>query len=142
MARSLASINVGVVGTGFMGVAHTEALRRLGVNVAGVVGSTPERARAKAERANLARVLDGLYDLLADASIDALHVTSSNDAHRKQAGGLLLAGKHVICEKPLALDSNETRSGWPKQDRVVVLKCDPVSMSRRRSHVGLPRWSH
>ena len=108
MTRSLASVNVGIVGTGFMGVAHTEALRRLGVNVVGVVGSTPERAKAKAEWANLPRVFDDLEALLADASIDAVHITSPNDAHADQTRRVLRAGKHVICEKPLALDSNET----------------------------------
>ncbi len=112
MTRSFASINVGIVGTGFMGVAHTEALRRLGVNVVGVVGSTPERARAKAERANLPRVFDDLDALLAEASIDAVHITSPNDAHCEQARCVLRAGKHVICEKPLALDSNETAELW------------------------------
>ena len=75
MANALATINVGVVGTGFMGVAHTEALRRLGVNVVGIVGSTPERARQKAEQANLPRVFDSLDAMLAEPQIHAIHIT-------------------------------------------------------------------
>jgi predicted dehydrogenase len=98
-------ISVGVVGTGFMGVAHTEALRRLGINVAGIVGSTPERARAKAEAANLPRVYESLDALLADSSIHAIHVTSPNNLHLEQSLAIIAAGKHVLCEKPLAIDS-------------------------------------
>jgi predicted dehydrogenase len=108
MGNALASLNVGVVGTGFMGVAHTEALRRLGINVAAVVGSSPDRARAKAAAANLPEVVPSLDDLLADPDIHAVHVTSPNDVHREQALAVVRAGRHVLCEKPLGLDSTET----------------------------------
>ena len=104
----LAQINVGIVGTGFMGVAHAEALRRLGIPVRGVVGSTPERAQAKADVANLPEVYPSLDALLADPAIDAVHVTSPNAAHADQVTAVLAAGKHVVCEKPLALTSTET----------------------------------
>jgi predicted dehydrogenase len=104
----LSEINVGVVGTGFMGVAHTEALRRLGVNVAGVVGSSPERVRAKAAAANLPRVYDHLEALLADPAVHAVHVTTPNDLHAGQVRMALAAGKHVVCEKPLGVSSTET----------------------------------
>lgn len=91
-----------------MGVAHTEALRRLGIPVVGVVGSTPERAREKAEKANLPEVYDSLDRLLSDAAVDAVHITSPNHLHYPQVKTVLEAGKHVICEKPLALTSAET----------------------------------
>ena len=104
----LSQISVGVVGTGFMGVAHTEALRRVGVNVCGIVGSTPERAQRKADTANLPAVYPSFDALLADSAIDAIHITSPNAAHCAQVKAVLAAGKHVICEKPLALDSTET----------------------------------
>ena len=105
---SLKDIKAAVVGVGFIGVAHVEALRRLGVDVVGVVGSTPERARAKAETANLPRVYDSLEAVLADPGIDVVHVASPNDVHAEQALAVLAAGKHVVCEKPLAIDSAET----------------------------------
>ena len=106
--KPLAKINVGIVGTGFMGVAHTEALRRLGIGVRGVVGSSPERAAAKAAAANLPTVYPSLDALLADDEIDAVHITTPNASHYNQVRATLAAGKHVICEKPLALDSTET----------------------------------
>ena len=108
MSGRLASLRVGIVGTGFMGLAHTEALRRLGVQVVGIVGSTPERARAKAESANLPDVYGSLDALLDEAAVDAVHVTSPNHLHFAQVRSVLTAQKHVICEKPLALNSVET----------------------------------
>jgi predicted dehydrogenase len=85
MSNPMGAINVGVVGTGFMGVAHTEALRRLGVNVVGIVGSTPQRAQAKADVANLPNVFASLEALLAEPSVHAVHITSPNDAHFEQS---------------------------------------------------------
>ncbi len=97
-----------VVGVGFIGVAHVEALRRLGVEVAGVVGSSPERARSKAAAANLPRVYDSYAELLADPAVDVVHVASPNHVHAEQALAALEAGKHVVCEKPLALSAEDT----------------------------------
>ncbi len=104
----LTDIKAGVVGVGFIGVAHVEALRRLGVEVGGVVGSSPERARAKAESEDLPQVYDSLDAMLADPEIDVVHVASPNYAHAEQALAVMAAGKHVVCEKPLGLTSAET----------------------------------
>ena len=99
-----AGIGAAVVGTGFIGVVHVDALRRLGVDVAGVVGSSPERARAKGS----APVYDSYEALLADSSVDVVHLTTPNHLHHEQAKQALAAGKHVVCEKPLALDAAES----------------------------------
>lgn len=104
----LSEIKAGVVGVGFIGVAHVEALRRLGVDVVGVVGSSPQRARAKAEAANLPQVYDSIEAMAADPNIDVIHVASPNHVHAEQARIVLDAGKHVVCEKPLALTSEQT----------------------------------
>jgi predicted dehydrogenase len=104
----LTEINAGVVGVGFIGVAHVEALRRLGVNVVGVVGSTPERTKAKAETADLPAVYESVEALAADPAIDVIHIASPNYAHADQVRICLDTAKHVVCEKPLALDSNDT----------------------------------
>ena len=104
----LSEIRVGVVGVGFIGVAHVEALRRLGVEAAAVVGSSPDRARAKAHAANLPAVVASVEDLVADPTIHAVHIASPNHVHAAQVRSCLDAGKHVICEKPLGLSSVET----------------------------------
>jgi predicted dehydrogenase len=106
---AVSSLTAGVVGTGFMGVAHTEALRRLGVHVKGIVGSTPERARAKAAMTSLPPVFDSLEELLADPDIDVIHITTPNHLHHVQVAAVLDAGKHVLCEKPLAVSVAEGR---------------------------------
>jgi predicted dehydrogenase len=103
------NVTAGVVGVGFIGVAHVEALRRLGVNIAGVVGSTPERAAIKAQKANLPRVYESVEALASDPSIDVIHITSPNYAHAEQVRICLASGKHVVCEKPLALTPEDTK---------------------------------
>ncbi len=97
----ISALRAGVVGTGFIGVVHVDALRRLGVEVAGVVGSTPERASAK----GVAPVYESYDALLADAAVDVVHLTTPNDLHYPQVKQALAAGKHVVCEKPLAMTS-------------------------------------
>jgi predicted dehydrogenase len=101
-------IGAAVVGVGFIGVAHVEALRRLGVEVVGVVGSSPERARQKAETANLPPAFPDLETALDDPNVDVVHLATPNHLHAEQARAVLDAGKHVVCEKPLALDTTET----------------------------------
>ena len=101
---SIGDLRAGVVGTGFIGAVHVEALRRLGVEVVGVVGSSPERAQAK----QLAPVIGSYEQLLTDESVDVVHLTTPNHLHHEQVKQALDAGKHVVCEKPLALTSAES----------------------------------
>ena len=96
-------LRAAVVGTGFVAALHVDALRRLGVEVKGVVGSSPERARAKA----LAPAYESLDAALAD-DVDVVHVTTPNHLHHGQVQAALAAGKHVVCEKPLATTSAES----------------------------------
>jgi predicted dehydrogenase len=103
--KRFSKINAGVVGVGFIGIAHIEALRRLGINVAGVVGSSPARVRAKSENADLPAIYDSVEALAADPDIDVIHIASPNHIHADQVRACLAAGKHVVCEKPLALTS-------------------------------------
>jgi predicted dehydrogenase len=91
-----------VIGTGFVGVVHVEALRRIGVEVVGVLGSSPERAAAKAAAAGLPAPYASLDELLADRRVDVVHVATPNHLHVPQVRAALAAGKHVVCEKPLA----------------------------------------
>lgn len=101
-------VGVGVVGTGFMGGAHIEAVRRLGLPVVGIAGRTPESAAAAAARWRVPTAYDSYEALLADAAVTVVHVTTPNDRHADQALAALAAGRHVVCEKPLGLTSAET----------------------------------
>src|SRR4051794_29356560 len=105
---SVRGIGAAVVGTGFIGVVHVDALRRLGVDVVGVVGSTPQRAREKARTAPLPEPYESFEAMLADERVHVVHLASPNHQHAGQADAALRAGKHVVCEKPLANTAAET----------------------------------
>ncbi len=102
------NINAAIIGLGFVGRAHLDALRRLGITVQGVLGSTPERSKATRDALGLARAYASLEELAADPSLHVVHLCTPNNEHFQEASQLLRAGKHVMCEKPLALDSRES----------------------------------
>src|SRR6059058_6100851 len=104
----LADIGAAVIGTGFIGTVHVEQLRRIGVDVRGVLGSTPERGAARAEALNVRRAYASLDEILADPTVSVVHVTSPNHLHVPQASAVMAAGKHVVCEKPLAMNAGES----------------------------------
>jgi predicted dehydrogenase len=104
VSKDIRELRAGVVGTGFIGAVHVESLRRLGVDVVGVVGSSPERAQAK----RLAPVISSYEELLGDERVDVVHLTTPNHLHYPQVKQALEAGKHVVCEKPLAMTSEES----------------------------------
>src|SRR5262249_17163507 len=97
-----------LVGTGFIGPVHLEALRRLGRHVVGVLGSTPERGEAAAKSLGLGWGYGRLEEIRQDASIDTLHIPSPNRHHFEQTRQALEAGKHVVVEKPLAMNVRES----------------------------------
>ncbi len=103
----MSKIKVGVVGTGFIGPAHIEALRRLpNVEVAALCEVTLDLAKAKAKQLGIAKACT-FDELLAMENIQAVHICTPNFLHFSQSKAALMAGKHVICEKPLAKDLHE-----------------------------------
>ncbi|KKC32800.1 Gfo/Idh/MocA family protein [Devosia psychrophila] len=101
-------VGVAVIGTGFIGTVHLWALRRLGVRVTGMLGSSAGRGAERAAALGVHHAYNSLEQLLADPAVDVVHVTSPNHAHFAQVKAILTAGKHVICEKPLAMNSAES----------------------------------
>jgi len=101
------SLKVGVVGAGFIGPAHIEALRRHGFDILGLCDVTPERAHERADALRL-HAYESFDEMIADQRIDVVHITSPNYLHFPQAKAALLAGKHVVCEKPLAMNTEES----------------------------------
>lgn len=102
------SIGVGVAGTGFIGPAHVEALRRNGIQVLGLAEVSEERARLKASELGIPRAYGSLEAMLDDPEIDVVHLATPNYLHYPHAKAALLAGKHVVCEKPLAMNTIES----------------------------------
>ncbi len=107
MAR-LSEVGAAVIGSGFIGTVHIEALRRIGVPVRGILEDTPEHGRMRAEELGIPRAYGTLEELLTDADVGAVHVTSPNHLHYAQTVRIVEAGRHVVCEKPLALTSSES----------------------------------
>jgi len=97
-----------IVGTGFIGPAHLEALRRIGIEVAGLVERDPETATAKAAELGVRKGYPSLETALADPEVDVVHLAVPNHLHAPYAKAALAAGKHVLCEKPLAMTSAES----------------------------------
>jgi predicted dehydrogenase len=117
--KDIADLRAGVVGTGFIGVVHVDALRRLGVEVTGVVGSTKERAEAK----RIAPAYQSYEAVLADERVDVVHLTTPNHLHYPQVLQALEAGKHVVCEKPLAMTAAESAELLERAERSGLVHC-------------------
>ncbi|RLP75302.1 gfo/Idh/MocA family oxidoreductase [Mycetocola tolaasinivorans] len=105
-----AGVGVGIVGGGFMATVHARAARTAGATLVGVVASTPARSAQVAEELGALQAFDSLEALLADERITVVHVCTPNALHAEQAAAVIAAGKHVVCEKPLATTPAEARS--------------------------------
>ena len=114
-------IRVGIVGAGFSGRSHVDALRRAsGVEIAGVAASSPDRSHAAAAELGVRPFAD-YRSLIDDGSIDAIHVCAPNELHVPINEAALAAGKHLLSEKPLAMDSDQTARLVELADRADVV---------------------
>jgi len=103
------TIKVGLIGTGYIGMVHLEMLRRLGgVEVAAVADTNKVLARQAAEKFGIPRVYDSADELIADREVDSIHNCAPNNVHFDINAKAIRAGKEVLSEKPLALDSRES----------------------------------
>ncbi len=97
-----------VIGLGFVGRAHLEALRRMAVPVRGILGSSVERTGELCKSLGAEHAYASLEELAADRKVSVVHICTPNHVHFEQATKMLRSGKHVLCEKPLAMDSRES----------------------------------
>ena len=104
----MSALQAAVIGVGFVGRAHIEALRRLGIPVLGVLGSSPERSEATRAALGLPRAYRSLEELCADDEVTVVHICTPNYLHFAEASAVLRSGKHVMCEKPLAMNARES----------------------------------
>lgn len=103
-------VKAGIIGTGFIGPAHVEAARRLGfVEVAALAEAGQELAEAKAAQLGIPTAYGDWKALLGDPSIEVVHLCTPNTLHYPLAVEALKAGKHVFSEKPLAMNSVESK---------------------------------
>jgi predicted dehydrogenase len=103
MTNAMKPIRTAIFGTGFMGRVHLEAVRRLEfVEAAAIAGRNAEAARRLGSGFAIPTIASDYRDVLRDPAIDAVHICTPNAQHFAMAKDALQAGKHVICEKPLA----------------------------------------
>jgi predicted dehydrogenase len=100
-------LRVGIVGTGFIGRVHARAARVAGAQLAGVASSSPERAAEAQRELGAKRGYGSAEELIASEEIDVVHICTPNHLHVPLAQAAIAAGKHVVCEKPVALDSSD-----------------------------------
>src|ERR1700722_14737428 len=100
-------LRAGVIGTGFIGPVHIEALRRLGVQVVALC-DIPKIVDAMALKYGIPKVFTDYHELLKSPTVDVVHITAPNRFHSEMSLAALKAGKHCVCEKPLAMDTRET----------------------------------
>jgi len=104
-------LNTAVFGTGFVGRVHLEAIRRLGfVNVYAIGESQVDKARLLAEEFGVDKVEADYHKILDDPAVDAVHICTPNALHLQMAREAMHAGKHVVCEKPLATSTVEAQA--------------------------------
>ncbi|MGD7043260.1 Gfo/Idh/MocA family protein [Jeotgalibacillus proteolyticus] len=102
-------IKAGVIGTGFIGPAHVEAVRRLGfVEVEALAASSYEKARAKADDLDITHAYGNYREMLEDPTIQVVHNCTPNYLHHEINMEIMKAGKHVLSEKPLAVSCKES----------------------------------
>jgi predicted dehydrogenase len=106
-AKQINQLRAGVIGTGFIGPVHMEALRRLGVQVIALC-DVPAIVKSAAEKHGIPQTFTDYREMLKSPDVDVVHITAPNRFHCEMSLAALEAKKHVVCEKPLAMNTQET----------------------------------
>ena len=125
------ALQIGVIGAGLMGTTHARVLSTsvAGAELTAVSDAIAQNAQRLADEIGGARALTDALDLIADPAIDAVVVASPGETHEQFVVACLDAGKHVLCEKPLATTAEAARR---------VLEAETV-LGRRLVQVGFMR---
>ncbi|MEP6693218.1 MAG: Gfo/Idh/MocA family oxidoreductase [Chloroflexota bacterium] len=114
-------LRVGIIGTGFGARVQVPGFRAAGFDVTAICSAHLDRARAAAEQAGIPVAVDMAKDLVERDDVDVVSVTSPPTLHREHTLAALAAGKHVICEKPMARDAGEAREMLAGAERAGVV---------------------
>jgi predicted dehydrogenase len=110
-----------IVGTGFGCLTHVPALRAAGFDVLALVGRDLDRTRARAAMFEVPRALPSLTEALALPGADAVTIATPPLTHAALAHEAIAAGRHVLCEKPLAADRAEAQGLWAAAEAAGVV---------------------
>ena len=101
-------VGMGIVGVGFAGSLHVDAVRRLGfVDVVGMASSSRESAQRKADEYGIPKAYGDYEELIADPDIQVVHNTTPNYMHTRVNQAVIARGKHIVCDKPLAMTAKD-----------------------------------
>jgi predicted dehydrogenase len=115
-------LGMGLVGPGFVGAHHIDAVRRLGfVDVVAVAASSEASARRKADALGVPRAYGRFEDLIADPDIHVVHNTTPNALHGPVIRETLAHRKHIVSDKPLAMNAGEALDLWQAAERAGVV---------------------
>ncbi|MFL0348713.1 Gfo/Idh/MocA family protein [Stenotrophomonas lactitubi] len=103
-------LGIAIVGTGMIGAVHRRAALLAGADIRGVAASSPQRALEVAQSWNVPRAYRDIEEVVADPQVQVVHVCTPNHLHHPMAQAALQAGKHVICEKPLATTLEDAKA--------------------------------
>jgi predicted dehydrogenase len=103
--RGVPRIRAALIGAGFVAGVHARAMRIVGAELVGVAASSPARSEEAARALGAARAYASTDEAIADPDTRVVHICTPNNLHAPLARAALAAGKHVVCEKPLALDA-------------------------------------
>ena len=106
----MTEVRAGIVGAGFIGAVHANAVRAAGGLVARVAASTPERSAAAADRLGALAPAVTAEELIDSDDVDVVHICTPNSLHTPLAHRAIAAGKPVVCEKPLATTLSDAQS--------------------------------
>lgn len=102
-------IKVGIIGMGYIGTSHIEAIHRIGfVDLVAVTDVNYELAKKKADEFGIPKCYRTIDELIADPEIESIHDCTPNHMHTEINKKIIEAGKHVFSEKPLARSSAES----------------------------------
>ena len=119
-ATELSGPGIAVIGTGFGARVHVEAFRAAGFVVRALVGRDRDRTARRAERLGV-RALTSVDDALALPDVDAVSIATPPHTHHRLVLDAVAAGKHVVCEKPFALDAAQAREMAAAAERARVI---------------------
>jgi predicted dehydrogenase len=122
----LRKIRTGIIGTGFSAISHIEAIARIpNIEVVAIVSSSEERGKRFAQKCGIEKTYTNPSDLINNTNVDVIHNCTPNHLHFPINKEVLIAGKHLLCEKPLALTSKESEElcQLSKKNKVVSGVC-------------------
>jgi predicted dehydrogenase len=152
--RAAKRLGMGVVGAGFVGPHHVDAVRRLGfVDIVAVAGSTEESGRHKAEQLGARKGYGSYEALINDPDVQVVHVATPNHLHYAVISAALAKGKHVVSDKPLAATAAESRKLVQQAKRANVVAAvtfnyrgNPLVQQARhtiaKGEIGTPTFLH